>query len=58
MKPVPQEWIKEYIDKLLGVAKQLPHTDKMHHAILLRVDHIIDLVKAWREHEKKERGTN
>lgn len=48
MKPIPQEWIKQYVDKLLLTAEKLPE-GKMRDAILLRIDHAMDLVKAFRE---------
>jgi hypothetical protein len=50
MKPIPQEWIKIYIDKLIKLAEQLPEGGKMREATLLRVEHAMDLVKAFREH--------
>ena len=49
MEPVQQEWIKLYVDKLLEVCGTFPETSPMREAILLRADHAMDLVKAWRE---------
>jgi len=51
MKDIPQDWIKRYVDQLLDVAKQLPDGSRMKDAALLRADHVMDLVKAWRESE-------
>jgi len=44
---IPEEWIKSYVDKLLHLAGVLaPGT--MRDACLLRADHAMDMVKAWR----------
>lgn len=48
MRPIPQEWIKKYIDQLLEGAGKLP-PGVFQSAVLLRADHAMDLVKAWRE---------
>lgn len=48
MEDIPQEWVKNYIDVLLGVAQQLPD-GVFKDAVLLRVDHVMDLVKAFRD---------
>ena len=48
-KPIPQEWIKKYVDDLLGYASRLKENDPMRTACLLRADHVMDLVKAFRE---------
>jgi len=47
-EPIDQGWIKIQVDTLLDVAKKMG-PGPMQYAILLRVDHYIDLVKAWRE---------
>jgi hypothetical protein len=52
MKPIPQEWIKEYVDKLIEVAKAFDHKSDMHKAVLLRADYAMDLVKSFRESER------
>ena len=44
---IPEEWIKEYVDQLLAAAAKL-ETGAMHQACLLRADHAMDLVKAFR----------
>lgn len=48
MEPIPQEWIKTYVDALLGAASRWPE-GAMRTAALLRADHAMDLVKAFRE---------
>ncbi len=50
MKPIPQEWLKNYIDTLLKLAGELP-PGGLRDATLLRVDHAMDLVKAFKESE-------
>ena len=45
---IPDEWIKDYTGKLLVVAAALPQ-GPMRDAVLLRIDHAYDLVKACRE---------
>jgi hypothetical protein len=49
MNAIPDAWIKQYVDQLLAVAERLPH-GPMRDAVLLRIDHVLDLVKAWRAH--------
>ncbi len=49
MSPIPQEWIKRYVDDLLSFAAGLDERNAMRAACLLRADHVMDLVKAWRE---------
>lgn len=51
-EPIPQEWIKNYVDMLLRGAGKL-EPGKMQDAILSRADYTMDLVKAWREHLSK-----
>jgi len=48
MKPIPQEWVKHYVDQLLKWAQLCPE-GKLRDATLLRADHAMDLVKAFRE---------
>jgi hypothetical protein len=54
MKPIPQEWIKEYVDSLLQAAAKFDEYSTMRAAALMRADHVMDLVKAWREHVDRE----
>lgn len=49
---IDQQWIKEYIDQLLDLAGKLPE-GPMKQATLLRVDHVMDLVEAWRKRPTK-----
>lgn len=52
MKPIPQEWIKEYVDSLLEAAKSFGPNSIIRQSALLRADHIMDMVKAFREVSK------
>lgn len=47
-EPIPQEWIKNYVDQLLAVGSKLA-PGLMRDAALLRAEHAMDLVKAWRD---------
>lgn len=49
MTPIPQEWIKQYVDDLLAFAERLTESNLLRNACLLRADHAMDLVKAFRE---------
>jgi len=49
LKDIPQEWIKNYVDQIIKVAKDLPEDSSMRNACLLRAEYIMDLVKAFRE---------
>lgn len=51
-EPIPQEWIKKYVDQMLDLAKKLG-PGPMQDACLLRADHAMDLVKAFRESGKR-----
>jgi hypothetical protein len=48
-KDIPQEWIKNYVDALINLSKELDVGGPMHEACLLRADYVMDLVKAFRE---------
>jgi len=50
MEPIPQEWIKRYVDQWLELAGRMK-PGKMQDAALLRADHAMELVKAFRETE-------
>jgi len=54
LKPIPQEWISMYVAEFLGVARKLPKAGVMQRAALLRSEHAMDLVKAWRESKEGE----
>lgn len=47
--PISLEWIKQYIDTLLEFAKKHGSDSKMGQAAMLRAEHVMDLVKAWKE---------
>lgn len=51
LKPIDLEWLKKYIDDLLDNAKKLP-AGKFRDAVVLRAEHAIDLVEAWKAHQK------
>lgn len=53
--PIPQDWIKRYVDALLEFAAKAGPNSKMGEAALLRADHVMDLVKAFREGENWRR---
>lgn len=55
MSPIPQEWIRNYVDTLLLVAGKFS-PGAMQNAAMLRADHVMDLVKAWQEYDAKQRG--
>lgn len=44
---IPEEWIKKYVDQLLEMAKRL-ESGPLHAALLLRAEHAMDLVEAYR----------
>lgn len=48
---IPLEWIKNYVDALLDFAKKFDKSgdSPMRAAALLRAEHAMDLVKAWKE---------
>lgn len=58
MTPISQEWIKNYVDQLLAYAEKLPEGNTMRVAAMMRADHAMDLVKAWREKESREGGSS
>lgn len=49
MNPIPPDWIKNYIDKLLEVAGGLPEDSRMRNALLHDADVIMNMVQAWKE---------
>ena len=48
MPDIPQEWIKNYVDKLIRVAEDLPENGVMQNALMLRADTVLDMVVAFR----------
>jgi hypothetical protein len=49
LKPIPQKWIKEYVDSLIEAAKSFGLESKMSQSAMVRADAIMDLVKAFQE---------
>ena len=52
MAAIPEEWIKRYVDQWLEIARILER-GPMYESALLRADHAMDLVKAWRSRHDK-----
>ncbi len=50
---IPEKWIKNYVDQMLKIAAKFPR-GRMRDAALLRADHVMDMVKAYREKDKNE----
>lgn len=46
---IPQEWIKKYIDELLEATKHFGPDTPMGQACMLRAEHIMDMVKAYKD---------
>lgn len=57
MTAIPLDWIKHYVDQFLEVAGRLPE-GKMRDAALLRAEHAMDLVQAWKESKSKGGGAS
>jgi hypothetical protein len=49
MVDIPQEWIRDYVDQLIEVAKTFPPHSVMKQAAMVRAEYIMDLVEAFRE---------
>ena len=45
--PIPQEWIRDYVDQLIAASK-LFGDSRMGNAALERADHVMDMVKSFR----------
>lgn len=48
MKPIPQEWIRDYVDSLVKAAESFGDT-AMGRAAADRASHIMDMVEAFRK---------
>ena len=48
---IPLEWIKHYVDRLLETAEKFQE-GPMRDAALLRAEHAMDMVAAWKEYEQ------
>lgn len=46
-----EDWSKRYVDTLLDAARTLGDT-AMGHACLIRAGYAMDLVEAWRKHDR------
>lgn len=55
---IPQEWIKNYVDQLIRVAKELPENSVMQSSLILRADAVMDMVAAYRESIKPRKDIN
>ena len=53
MAGISEAWIKQYIDQLIEVAVTLPE-GPLKESCLLRVDHAMDLVVAWRQSREEQ----
>lgn len=56
MRTIPEQWIQQYVDQLLDLAKRLDEGSKMRAAVLLRAEHAMDLVQTYRDHELRTEG--
>lgn len=53
---LPQEWVKNYVDQLIKVAKELPENGVMQKSMMLRAEAILDMVIAYKEKAQQERS--
>ena len=51
-QPIPQKWIRDYVDAFLRLAMEL-NPGSMRDAVTLRADHAMDLVESWRESDRQ-----
>ncbi len=58
LRAIPQEWVKEYVDKLIAIAKSLDNGSAMQSACLLRAEFVMDMVKAFRESQSNDTSAN
>jgi hypothetical protein len=49
MDSIPETFIRNYVDSLIAVAKELPEQSPMRESIILRANAIMDMVIAFRE---------
>ena len=49
---IPMEFIQAYVESLLATAVKFDHVSAMREAAALRADHVMDLVRAWKERNK------
>lgn len=48
-KPIPQDWIKNYVDQLIAAAKLFDEGSVMREAVARRADAVMDMIKAFRD---------
>lgn len=48
---IPQNWVRNYVDQILVMAKQFEDASPMRAACVMRAEYAMDLVKAFRESE-------
>lgn len=46
---IPEEWIKQYVDKLLKLAESLTPGSAMQRVSMERAANVMDMVNGWRE---------
>jgi hypothetical protein len=49
---IPEQWIRQYIDKLLTVAQTLEQDAALKQAMTDRATHIMDMIAAFHETQK------
>lgn len=49
---IPQEWIMNYVDKLLSIAREMKLETPMRNDVMRRADYAMDLLSAFRESQK------
>ena len=47
-EPIPQEWIREYVDKLIETSAYFDESSPMRRAATDRADAVMDMVKEFR----------
>lgn len=52
-KSIPEQWIKQYVEELIEVAKSFDKHSKMRESALVRADAVMDMVTAYRNKDKK-----
>lgn len=49
------EWINEYASKLMDLAEQITQDHDMRASLLLRAEHALDLIDAFKASKEKEK---
>lgn len=50
MRPISQEWLRDYVTALLEGAKRFGPETLMGKAAVLRAEHVMDMAEAWKGH--------